>query len=180
MGNQEIARLFRSVAVAYVIKDEKKFYFQALAYQKASEMIGASATEIKDLYREGKLQDMPGIGVTIRSRLEELFKKGHVAHFKAVLRGIPESVFVLINVPSIGPKKAYKLVKKLHLDNPKTAIEDLMFKAKNHEIAKIEGFGEKSEEDIVRALLEYLEGKGKITRMVLPYAGEIAEKYSPT
>jgi DNA polymerase (family X) len=51
-----------------------------------------------------------------------------------------------------------------------------MFKAKNHEIAKIEGFGEKSEADIVRALLEYSEGKGKITRMVLPYAGEIAEK----
>jgi len=176
MGNQEIARLFRNVAAAYVIKDEKKFYFQALAYQKASEAIGASATEIKDLYKEGKLQDMPGIGVTIRSRLEELFKKGSVAHFKAVLKGIPESVYVLINVPSIGPKKAYKLAVKLHLDNPKTTIEDLIFKAKNHEIAKIEGFGEKSEEDIVRALLEYQEGKGKITRMVLPFAGEIAEK----
>ena len=176
MGNQEIARLFRNVAAAYSIKDPRKFYFQALAYQKASETIANSTTEIKDLYQEGRLQDMPGIGVTIRARLEELFKKGSVAHFKTVLKDIPEAVFVLMNIPSIGPKKAYKLAVKLSLNNPKTAIEDLISKAKNHEIAKIDNFGEKSEQDILRSLIEYKEGKGKVTRMVLPFAMEIADK----
>lgn len=175
MNNHEIAILFRNVAAAYSIKDSKKFYFQIAAYQKASEAIETMTTELKDLYNEGKLQDLQGIGITIRSRLEELFKKGSVAHFNSVLKGIPESVFVLINVPTIGPKKAYKLTKKLSLNAPQTAIEDLMIKAKNHEIAKIPSFGEKSEQDIFRALLEYKEGKGKVTRMVLPYASEVAE-----
>src|SRR3989344_91844 len=176
MSNQEITRLFRQVAAAYSIKDSKKFYFQILAYQKASEAIASSTTEIKDIYREGKLQTLPGIGATIQSRLEELFKKGSVSHFNAVLRGIPKSVFVLMYVPSIGPKKAYKLAKKLSLNNPETAIEDLIIKAKNHQIAKIPTFGEKSEQDILRALFEYKEGKGKTTRMILPFATEIAEK----
>ncbi len=147
-----------------------------LAYQKASETVAATTVELKDLYKEGKLDTLPGIGVTIKSRLEELFKKGHVAHFDLVLRDIPPSVFTLINIPSIGPKKAYKLTTTLSLKNPETIIKDLIAKAKNHEIAKIPTFGEKSEQDIFQALLEYKAGKTKIARMVLPYAGEIAEK----
>lgn len=176
MGNQEIARLLRNVAAAFAIKDSKKYYFQTLAYQKASEAIAGSTTELKDLYKEGKLRSLPGIGITIQSRLEELFKHGSVAHFHAVMKDIPESVFVLINVPTIGPKKAYKLAKELKLNNPETAIEDLKIKANNHEIAKIPTFGEKSEQDILRALSEYEQGKGKTNRMVLPFAAEIADK----
>lgn len=138
-------------------------------------MIAASPTEVEDLYKEDKLRNLPGIGETIRARLEELFRKGSVSHFNTVLKGIPKSVFILINVPSIGPKKAYKLTTKLSLSNPETAIEDLISKAKNHEIANIPSFGEKSELDILRALFEYKEGRGKAIRMVLPYAEEIAE-----
>jgi DNA polymerase (family 10) len=176
MSNQEIANLFRNVAAAYSIKDSKKFYFQIVAYQKASDAIKSTTFELKDLYKEGKLGTLPGIGKIIKSRLEELFKKGSVAHFNSVFKDIPKSVFVLINIPSIGPKKAYKLAKELHLDNPRTAIEDLMNKATNHEISKIQTFGEKSEQDILRAISEYQQGKGKVTRMVLPYAAEIAER----
>lgn len=176
MSNQEIAKLFKNIAAAYSIKDERKFYFQRLAYQKASEAIANLTTELKDLYKEGKLDLVPGIGVTIKSRLTELFKKGSVSYFDSVLKGIPPSVFVLIDIPSIGPKKAYKLTTTLRLNDPKTVTKELLVKAKNHEIAKIPSFGEKSEQDIVRALLEFKEGKGKTTRMVLPYAGEIAEK----
>jgi len=176
MNNQEIANLFQNIAAAYSIKDSRKFYFQSLAYQKASEAIETSTTELKDLYKEDRLGEVSGLGVTIQSRLEELFKNGSVAHFKEVLKGIPESVFILMRVPTIGPKKAYKLAVKLALNDPKTALDDLIVKAKNHEIAKIESFGEKSEQDILRALTEYREGKGKVTRMVLPFAAEIAEK----
>ena len=176
MNNQEVARLFRDIAAAYSIKNPKKFYFQMLAYQKASETIAATTTELKDLYKEDKLDTLPGIGVTIKSRLEELFKKGHVAYFDSVLKDIPKAVFTLINIPSIGPKKAYKLTTYFSLNDPKTVVDQLINKAKNGEIAKIPTFGEKSEQDILRSLLEYKAGKTKIARMVLPYAGEIAEK----
>ncbi|MDO8583054.1 MAG: helix-hairpin-helix domain-containing protein [bacterium] len=176
MNNQEIATLFKNVAAAYSIKDPKKFYFQMLAYQKASEAIANSTTEIKDLYKEGKLESLPGIGATIKSRLEDLFKKGRVEYFDSIFKDIPQSVFVLINVPTIGPKKAYKLARELSLNDPKTVIEDLRNKAKKGEIAKIPTFGEKSEQDILRALAEYEQHKGKLSRMVLPFAAEIAEK----
>lgn len=176
MTNQEIAKLFRDIAAAYSIKNPKKFYFQMLAYQKASEIVAATTVELKDLYQEGKLDSLPGIGTTIKSRLKELFKKGKVSHFDSVLSDIPKSVFALINIPSIGPKKAYKLAKHFSLNNPITAVDDLIGKAQEGEIAKIPTFGKKSEQEILQALFEYKEGKTKALRMVLPYAWEIAEK----
>lgn len=176
MGNTEIAKLFKNIAAAYSIKDEKKFHFQIIAYQKASETISATTSELKDLYLENKLDKIPGIGPTIKSRLEELFKKGHVKHFDFVFKGIPPSVFALIDIPTIGPKKAYKLAKEFSLTKAENAIDTLIDKAKKGEIAKIPTFGEKSQEDILTALLEYKQGKNKTDRMLLPYAYDLAEK----
>jgi len=176
MSNQEIAKILRNVAAAFTIKNEKKFRFQIIAYQKAADSIGNLTSELKDLYRENKLELLPGIGVSIRSHLIELFKTGRVKHFEWALRGIPKSVFVLLDIPSFGPKKAYKLVKSLGLTNPQKVISELEAKAKKGKIASIPGFGEKSQNDILRAINEYKTGVGKTTRMTLPYAQEIAEK----
>lgn len=176
MSNQDLAKLFRNVAAAYSIKDEKKFRFQIIAYQKAADTVSNLTSEIIDFYKDDKLNTLPGIGVTIKSHLEELFKTGKVSHFEWALKGIPEAVFPLLDIPSFGPKKAYRLVKEFHLNNPKTVIKDLEEIASRGKIAKLDGFGDKSQSDILRAIAEFRLGKGKKTRMTLPYAMEIADK----
>lgn len=176
MSNQEIAKLLKNVAAAYTIKDERKFHFQIVAYQNAADMINGLTKEVKDYYKEDKLEEIPGIGHTIMSRLEELFKKGNVSHFEWALKGIPEAVFPLLDVPSLGPKKAYRLVKELNLKNAGTILDDLDKKAKDGKIAPLAGFGEKSQLDILQAIEEFRRGAGKTTRMTLPYAQEVADK----
>lgn len=174
MTNKEIAELFRDVAASYSIKNEAKFRFQLLAYQNAADAIEGLSTQVQDLYNEGKLDQIPGIGTTLKQRLEELFKTGKVEHFEEVMKGIPQPVFLLMKVPSIGPKKAYRLATEFKLNKNETAIEDLRKVGEKGEIAKLEGFGEKSQADILQALEEYKKGFGKTTKMLLPYAGEIA------
>lgn len=176
MNNKEIARIFRNVAAAYTIKDEKKFRFQIIAYQKAADTIEHANGEFYALHKEGKLDILPGIGPSIKSHIEELFTTGKVKHFDWVFKGISEAVFPLLDVPGFGPKKAYRLVKEFKLENPKTVIEDLEAITKQGKIAVLEGFGEKSQADILRSLSEYKEKKGKLSRLLLPYAFEAAEK----
>ena len=176
MSNEQIAKLLRNVAASYTIKNEKKFRFQIIAYQKASDTIANLTSEVKDFYHENKLDTLPGIGNTIRSHLIELFKKGEVRHFNWALKGIPATVFPLLEIPGFGPKRAYRLVKEFKLNNPETVIDELEKATKQGKIAPLDGFGEKSQGDILRAISEFREGKGKTTRMVLPYAQEIAEK----
>lgn len=176
MSNQQIAKLLRNVAASYTIKDEKKFHFQIVAYIKASDTIANLTEELKDYYKDDRLNDLPGIGNTLKSHLIELFKKGKVSHFEWVLKNIPESVFVLTDIPTFGPKKAYKLIKEFKLNNPETVIEDLKKIAIEGKIANLEGFGEKSQSDILRSIEEFKKGMGKSIRMGLPYAFEISEK----
>ncbi len=174
--NSEISKLLRDVAAAYAIKDESKFRFQIIAYQKAADIIDHSTIELRDLYREGNLNTLPNVGTSIQSHLEELFQTGKVKHFEDVLEGIPEAVFPLLEIPSFGPKKANRLVREFHLKNPETVVNDIAHAAKEGEIARLEGFGEKSQQDILQAIEEYWLGKTKTARMVLPYASELAEK----
>ena len=176
MSNQEVAKLLSNIATAYIIKDENKFRFQIIAYQRAADTIYNLTSELKDYYKESRLSELPGIGNTIKSHLIELFKDGKVSHFEWVLKDIPQPVFVLTDIPTFGPKKAYKLVKEFNLKNSNTVIAELEKIAIKGKIASLKGFGEKSQADIIRAISEFKQGKGKTIRMTLPYAFEISEK----
>jgi DNA polymerase (family X) len=176
MGNQEIVHLFRNIAAAYAVKDEKKYRFQIIAYQKAADAVEHNSTELKTLYDQNRLEKIPGIGPTIKERLDELFQTGRVKHYEEVLKGVSPAVFPLLDIPSFGPKKANKLVEHFKLKDPKTVIEDVKKLSVNNRIAELEGFGEKSQADILRAIEEYKTGTTKTDRMVLPYAFELSKE----
>lgn len=176
MTNSEVSHLLRNVAAAYSIKDEKKYRFQIIAYEKAADSIENSPTELRELYKEGKLEKVPGVGPSIQASLEELLKTGKVKHFETIMKDIPEAVFPLLDVPTFGPKKAYRLVTEFHLKDPKTVTEDIVKIAIEGKIAELPGFGEDSQKKIIQALDQFGLGKTKTGRMVLSYAGELAKK----
>lgn len=173
--NEEIAKLLRHVAAAYTIQNEGKYRFQILAYLKASDSIDASVTEIKDLLQDNALDKLVGVGPSIRNHILELFSKGKVAHFEDVLKNVSKAIFPLLDVPSFGPKKAFKLVDHFGLKDPSTVIYDVYKLATENKISTLDGFGEKSQSDIKRAIDEYKLGKTKSSRMVLAVASEISE-----
>ncbi|MCL5433269.1 MAG: PHP domain-containing protein [Patescibacteria group bacterium] len=176
MTNHKIAQILRNVAAAYTIKNQTKFRFQIIAYQKAADAIENSTTEIKDLIKEGKLETLPGIGPSIKSHLEELVKTGKVKHFAWVFKDIPESLFPLLEIPGFGPKTAYRLVREFNLKDPETVVSSLENIAKQDKIANLDGFGDKSQTEIITAIEDYKAGKGKTSRMPLPFASGLAQK----
>lgn len=176
MTNHDIARLLRHVAAAYSIKDESKYRFQIIAYQKAADAIEQSTSEVKDLIKENQLKSIPGVGPSIQAHLTELVVHGKVKHFNEVMKDIPLSMFPLMDIPSFGPKKAYRLVSHFKLKDEQTVIEDVKKLAQEGKIADLEGFGEKSQGDILRAVEEFGQGVNKVARMALPFSSEIADK----
>lgn len=176
MNNKDIAELLRRVSTAYTIQDDKKYHFQIVAYERAADSIENAVTQVNDLYKEGIIEELPGVGKSLQQHLIELCKTGHVSHFEKVLKSIPKAVFPLMEVPSFGPKKAYRLVIHFHLKNPDTVIDDIKEIAEKGKIANLEGFGEKSQSEMINAIKDY---QGKLIsneRMLLPYANEMAEQ----
>jgi len=79
MTNLQLATLFRNIAAVYQIKEENRF--RIIAYEKAADSIEHLTSEAKDYWDDGKVNEIPGIGPTIASHLDELFRTGHSRFF---------------------------------------------------------------------------------------------------
>lgn len=174
MTNLEIAELLRAVAAAYQLKGEQKNRFKIIAYQRAADSAEHASSELKDLWDEGKLDEVPGIGKSIAEHLDELFRKGRSKHFDEVMKGLPQQLFVLMEVPGIGVKTAYKLIQAFKKEiSEKDPIGDLERIAGQGKIAKLEGFGAESEKAIINSIKEV---RGRENRLLLPYATALADE----
>lgn len=172
--NKTIAEILRDVAAVYLLKNVIRF--RRIAYENAADTIERMNRELKDVWQEGKLDTVPGIGPSIASYLDEYFRKGRSAHFDKVLAKIPQTVFILMRISLIGPKRAFKLVKALNLNNPRTVVRDLKKACLKGKVAELESFGEKSQEDILLSIQLYEQSTKKTERMPLPYAFSLAEE----
>ncbi len=166
-SNSEVAKLLREVAAAYTISKTGNV-FEIRAYENAADSIEGSTAEIKDLWEEGQLDQIPGLGKSLRAYLNELFKTGIVKHFESVKSDIPSIVFELLNIPGVGPKTAQELAKLgvKSLDGLKKGI-------KSGELVK-KGFSAKIAEKIIQGV-EEVEGQSD-KRMLLPYASAQADR----
>lgn len=161
--NQEISDLLSSVAAAYTIKGMNRF--QIIAYENAASGIEHATADLRDLWQEGKLAEIPGVGSHIEEYLDELFSTGEVKHFDQVMKGIPKAVFPLLKIPGIGPKTALKLA-----EVGVEGADDLKDKIESGFLIE-KGFSEKNLANINRGLEEYMR---RSDRLLLPIAAEIA------
>lgn len=170
--NSEIAELLRAVAASYQIESESKNRFRIIAYNRAADAIEHLGTEAKDIFEDGNLDDIPGIGSSIAENLAEIFKTGTSKHFEKILKGIPKAAILLMSLSGVGPKKAYRLAIEFNLPD-KNTLDVLKKHAIEGDIAKLEGFGEESQSDILTAIGEYKEKPP--ARMLLSEAEEYAD-----
>ena len=164
-SNSDIADLLRSVATSLTLR--KANSFQVRAYENAADSIEHSTTEIKDLWQEGRLDEVPGIGSSLQEHLTELFKTGKVSHFETILKHYPDILYELIKIPGIGPKTALELT-----DLGIKSVSELEDKLKSGKLTE-KGFSVKIGEKILIGLLEF---NNRSDRMFLPYAQAQADK----
>lgn len=121
--NKEIAEAFRQVADVYEINGKDLFHIRA--YRNAANSIELLAAPLKELWTEGRLDEVPGLGEKFIRYLSELFHSGKIRHFTRVLNTQPPGFYSLLEVPGIGPKTAQKLTRQLHLTRAGTAVKKL-------------------------------------------------------
>src|SRR3989338_1376824 len=166
-SNRQIAKILRSISAAYTVKGGD--YFKITAYDKAADSVEHTTSELKDLWDDGKMDTVPGLGKAIQLHLDELFRTGNVRHFDQIKSGLPKGMFELLDVPGMGPKSAYKIAKALKVKN----IKDLEVAARRGKIAKLPGFGPKSQQDILSSISEFTE---RTQRLILPFAHSVARR----
>ena len=129
-NNLQIAELLRNVAASYQYKDQTKYRFQIIAYERAADATEHATSELKDLWDDGKLEEVPGIGSSIAEHLSDLFKTNHSKHFDDLMKEIPDEAFKLMKLPGIGIKTAMKLINEGDTREVKAKLKEVEAKEK--------------------------------------------------
>ena len=167
MKNYEVASLLRNIAQLLEIKEE--MVFKIRAYEKAALVIENLDEDIEEVWKKGKLDDIPGVGEALTKKISEFLETGKLGYYEKLKKAVPVNMEELGSVSGLGPKTIMKLYKKLNVKN----IKDLEKAAKKHKIQKIEGLGPIVEENILKSI-EFAKASGK--RFLLGTALDIAEE----
>lgn len=157
MDNNEIARILREIS-EYL--EMQSVPFKPRAYEKAAEVIEGLQEELLVIYQKGELKalkDIPGVGTSIAEHIEELLKTGKLTYYEQLKKKTPVDLSSLTRVQGLGPKKIKLLYQKLGIEN----LKDLEKAAKTGKIGKLEGFGKKSEENILKGIEFAKSGGGR-------------------
>lgn len=172
MNNHEIADILYEIAFFLEMEGVP---FKPIAYEKAAIMLEELEENISNIYaKKGAkgLKEIPGIGESIAQKIEEYLRTGKIAYHRKLKQKMPINIDELASVEGVGPKKIKTLYQKLKIKN----VKDLERAAKNHEIAKLFGFGKKTEENILQGIKFLKRNKGRfLLSDALPIAQSIEE-----
>jgi len=173
IANKEIAGILYEIGGYLEIKEVQ---FKPRAYEKAGYSIENLEEEVSEIYKKGgfkAVENIPGVGVSIAKKIEELIKTGHLKYYEKLKKSLPVKIGELSSIEGVGPKMIFKLYKKLKVKN----INDLEKAAKIGKIAKIAGLGKKTEEKILKGI-EFLRKSGNrfILGSILPQARLIEDR----
>ncbi len=171
--NSELAKILNEISM---LLEMKEVPFKPQAYEKASLEVASLSEEVDKLYkREGikGLEKISGIGKGIAEKIEEYIKTGIIKDYEKLKKQVPVNLSELSSVEGVGPKRIYILYKKLGIKN----IADLEKAAKSGEIRGISGFGEKTEQNILKHIDFFRKSYGRFTLgKALPLAKKIVER----
>jgi DNA polymerase (family X) len=173
MNNQELAKIFYKIAGFLEIKDVE---FKPQAYEKAAIILENLEEDVNDIYNKGgkkALIEVSGIGRSMAEKIEEYLKTGGIDYYRKLKKEIPVDVDELTRIEGIGPKTVKALYKKLKIKN----IEDLEKAVREHKVAPLFGFGERTEQNILEGIIFLKRSKGRfLLGEILPKVKEIENK----
>src|SRR6266498_185521 len=134
MVNEEVADIFEKMSRVLAFKGANRF--RALAYERAARSIRDLDEDLTDLARQGKLEEIPGIGEDLAGKIKEYIKTNRIRLYDQERRDVPEGLIALMDIPGLGPKTLSLLHEKYRIG----ALDDLRRALDTGEIEKLPGF----------------------------------------
>jgi DNA polymerase (family 10) len=167
LNNRQVAAILYEVADLLEIEDVK---FKPVAYRRAAHVIETLPEDIGMVAERDGLEEIPGVGTHIASKLREILETGKLGYLERLKQEVGPGVRELAEVGGIGPKKAMVLHRELGIDN----LEQLETAAQGGRIRGLFGFGEKSEKNILQGIAARKSSAGRfLLGTMLPAAEKI-------
>jgi len=165
MANADLVRAFERIADLLEIDGADGFRINS--YRRAARTLKDAGEDAAVLAREGRLQELPGIGKGTAQRIQQFLDTGHIDVLDELEAKFPPGLPGLLDIPGMGPKK----VALVHAQLAVKSLDDLKKVISSGELEKLPGLGATSVKKIAEGIA-FLEKSGDRTPLgiALPIA----------
>jgi DNA polymerase (family X) len=146
METARIAQVLDEMGTLLELRGENPF--RCRAYHAAAQALTNLPDDLSEMIADGRLAEVPGIGDTMHAKIVQLSTTGQLPAYDELRRSTPPGLVALLRIPGLGPKK----IKSLHETLSIESLADLRKAGESGEIAKLKGFGTKTEAKILEGI----------------------------
>jgi DNA polymerase (family 10) len=159
MENRDVAKILRETA--QLLEIDGAIIGRYRSYEKVAELLGGLPERIEEIATDDKkLKALPGVGDGMAEHIREILETGDYSLRKKLLKKYPTTILDLLDLQSLGPKKVAFLWSHFKV----ATVEGVQKLAREGKLRDLPGFGEKSEQNILKAAEQFknLAGSGRV------------------
>ena len=146
MDKNKVAEILVEIGTLLELKGENPF--KTRAYANGARTIEGLNEPLEKLVVEKRLGEIKGIGEALEQKITELVETGKLKYYDELKASIPPGLIEMLEISGLGPKKIQALNKKLGVDS----IQKLEAACKKGKVAELDGFGEKTQANILEGI----------------------------
>ena len=146
MDKELVAEILVEIGTLLELKGENPF--KTRAYLNAARTIEGLSEPLAKIVAENRLGEIKGVGKALTKKITELVTTGELKYYDELKASIPPGLIEMLEIPGLGPKKIQALNQKLGVDS----VEKLEAACQNGKVAELDGFGEKTQANILEGI----------------------------
>lgn len=146
MTREDVAAALQEIGILLELKGEPSF--RTVSYHTAARALLEFEGDFPALVAAGRVTEIPGIGEVMRAKIETLVRTGDLPQLTALRAEVPPGIIQMLRIPGLGPKKVKALYDQLKIES----LDALRAACLDGRVAKLKGFGAKTQEKILDGL----------------------------
>ena len=168
MDNAHYANILEDVASLLEIKGSNRF--RVRAFENAAQTLSRLSDSVESYLEEDELESISGIGDSIAEDIRQIHETGTCEARTELLDELEPGLLDLLDLQGLGPKRIATLYETLDI----ASIEALREAAETGRIQELDGFGPKTQDNILSEIERLADRSG---RTPLPAAHRIARSF---
>ena len=157
MTNADASRILARLATMLEIDGANSF--RVRAYREGARIVESQGEPIATLAaEEGALEALPGIGRDLAQKIRDIVATGTTPLYEEMKRKIPLDVVGLTELQGLGPKRVKTVFETLGVKD-RASLEAA---ARSGKLRELPGFGEKVEQNVLKALATASQWAGRV------------------
>lgn len=154
LSNKEVSGLFKTLGALMELHGENDF--KTKSYANAAFQLGRVSNHVMQMPEE-ELDNVPAIGKSVIAKIKELRDTGSIAVLEELMHKTPPGIIEILKIKGLGGKKVGQIWRDLGIES----VGELLYACYENRLAKLKGFGEKTQESVISSIEYYQSNLGK-------------------